>query len=91
MGEPLKDITEISEAVEPEHRLIHEFYEPWNCAGLRVMENEFDLAHPTFVHTTTFGSEDYRIPDSLEIAETEWGLHVRNLHYMVKIVQLFLK
>lgn len=79
LGEPLKDIPEISEAVDPEYRLIHEFYEPWNCAGLRVMENEFDLAHPTFVHTTTFGSEDHPIPDSLEIAETELGLHVRSV------------
>jgi phenylpropionate dioxygenase-like ring-hydroxylating dioxygenase large terminal subunit len=79
LEEPLKDIPDIPEAVDPEYRLIHEFYEQWNCAGLRVMENELDLAHPTFVHTTTFGSEDHPIPDSLELTETESGLDVRGV------------
>jgi phenylpropionate dioxygenase-like ring-hydroxylating dioxygenase large terminal subunit len=79
LEEPLKDIPNIPEAVDPEYRLIHEFYERWNCAGLRVMENELDLAHPTFVHTTTFGSEDHPIPDSLELTETESGLDVRGV------------
>lgn len=79
LGEPLVDIPEISEAANPEYRLIPEFYERWNCAGLRVMENEFDLAHPTFVHTTTFGSEEHPIPDWTEITETEWGIHVRSV------------
>jgi phenylpropionate dioxygenase-like ring-hydroxylating dioxygenase large terminal subunit len=77
LGEPLTDIPAIAEATDPAFRLIHEFYEPWQCAGLRVMENEFDLAHPTFVHTTTFGSEDHPIPDVLEVIETEWGLQVQ--------------
>lgn len=40
------------------------------------MENELDLAHPTFVHTTTFGSEEHPTPDELEITETDWGIHV---------------
>ena len=79
LEEPLKDIPDIPEAVDSEYRLIHEFYERWNCAGLRVMENELDLAHPTFVHTTTFGSEDHPIPDSLELTETESGLDVRGV------------
>lgn len=77
LGEPLTDIPTIAEATDPAFRLIHEFYEPWRCAGLRVMENEFDLAHPTFVHTTTFGSESHPIPDVLEVTETEWGLQVQ--------------
>jgi len=79
LAEPLIDIPEISEAIDPEYRLIHEFYEPWNCAGLRVTENEFDLAHPTFVHTTTFGSEEHPTPDLMELTETEWGLHVHSV------------
>ncbi|MDB9311879.1 aromatic ring-hydroxylating dioxygenase subunit alpha [Spirulina sp. CS-785/01] len=74
---PLKDIPHIAEADDPNFRLIQEFYEPWNCAGLRVMENELDLAHPTFVHTSTFGSEDHPIPDSLDIQDTDYGLHVQ--------------
>lgn len=74
LGEPLNQIPEITEASDRNFRLIPEFYETWNCAGLRVMENEFDLAHPTFVHTTTFGSEDHPIPDSIDIQETDYGL-----------------
>ena len=74
MGEPLNEIPEIAEANDPDFRLIPEFYETWHCAGLRVMENEFDLAHPTFVHTTTFGSEAHPIPDVVEVEETEYGI-----------------
>ena len=79
LGEPLTAIPEIVEAADPEYRLLHEFYEPWKCAALRVMENEFDLAHPTFVHTTTFGSEDHPIPELMKLTETEWGLHVHGV------------
>ncbi|MEM6449986.1 MAG: aromatic ring-hydroxylating dioxygenase subunit alpha [Cyanobacteria bacterium P01_D01_bin.105] len=74
--DPVTDIPEIAETNDPNYRLIQEFYEPWQCAGLRVMENELDLAHPTFVHTTTFGSEEHPTPDELEITETDWGIHV---------------
>lgn len=76
LEEPLREIPNIVEAANPHYRLIHEFYEPWNCAGLRVMENEFDLAHPTFVHTTTFGSQEHPIPDSMELRETESGIEL---------------
>ena len=76
LEDPLVDIPEIAEASDADYRLIQEFYELWECAGLRVMENELDLAHPTFVHTTTFGSEEHPTPDALEITETDWGIHV---------------
>ncbi|MGF1522103.1 MAG: Rieske 2Fe-2S domain-containing protein [Leptolyngbyaceae cyanobacterium] len=79
LGDPIADIPHIPEATAADYRVIHEFYEPWRCAGLRVMENEMDLAHPTFVHTTTFGSEDHPVPDALEIEDADWGLHVRGL------------
>ncbi len=76
LDEPLMEIPELPEANDSGYRLIPEFYEPWQCAGLRVMENELDLAHPTFVHTKTFGSEDHPTPDEMEITETDWGIHV---------------
>lgn len=79
LGDPLGTVPEIPEATTEGYRVIPEFYEPWHCAGLRVMENEMDLAHPTFVHTSTFGSEDHPIPDALEIHDTETGIHVRGL------------
>ena len=74
LGEPVNQIPEIAEANDANFRLIPEFYETWNCAGLRVMENEFDLAHPTFVHTTTFGSEAHPVPDRVEVTETDYGI-----------------
>lgn len=77
LGEPLMDIPDITEAGDSSFRLIHEFYEPWSVAGLRVMENEMDLAHPTFVHTKTFGSADHPVPDELEIKESDRGLVVK--------------
>jgi len=76
LADPLVDVPMIEEADDPSHRLIPEFYELWQCAGLRVMENELDLAHPTFASTTTFGSEEHPTPDELEISETDWGIHV---------------
>ena len=76
LEEPIIEIPKIVEAADAGYRLIREFYETWGCAGLRVMENELDLAHPTFVHTTTFGSEAHPTPDELEITETDWGIHV---------------
>lgn len=77
LGQPIHPIPEIPEASNPNFRLIPEFYETWNCAGLRVMENELDLAHPAFVHTNTFGSAEHRVPDQLEITETEFGIKVK--------------
>jgi phenylpropionate dioxygenase-like ring-hydroxylating dioxygenase large terminal subunit len=77
LGEPLADIPDLPEAADPRFRLIQEFYEPWRCAGLRVMENEFDTAHPTFVHPKTFGSSDHPVPDVMEITETDRGIHLR--------------
>lgn len=77
LGEPLYPIPAIPEAGDGAFRQIHEFYEPWHCAGLRVMENELDLAHPTFVHTTTFGSQDHPIPDEMEMVETDFGLRLQ--------------
>lgn len=77
--EPLVDIPDIAETQDPAYRSIHEFYETWQCAGLRVMENEFDLAHPAFVHQGTFGTEEHTTPDHMTFTETEWGLHVQGV------------
>lgn len=79
LEDPIADIPNILEAADPSFRIIPEFYEPWQCAGLRVMENELDLAHPTFVHTETFGSEEHPVPEALEITETDYGIHVEGI------------
>lgn len=75
LDEPLRDIPPIPEATDPQFRQIHEFYEPWDCAGLRLMENSFDNAHPHFVHETTFGIQQEPIPPEPEVCEeTDEGL-----------------
>ncbi|HEY9889490.1 MAG TPA: aromatic ring-hydroxylating dioxygenase subunit alpha [Candidatus Obscuribacterales bacterium] len=76
LADPIAEIPAIVETEQPQYRTIHEFYEPWQVAGLRVMENELDLAHPTFVHTETFGSADHPVPDTLNLKETDYGIHV---------------
>ncbi len=55
LDEPLYGIPDITEAGEPGFRRIDQFYEMWECSGLRLMENSFDIAHPAFVHRKTFG------------------------------------
>ncbi|XGV98664.1 MAG: Rieske 2Fe-2S domain-containing protein [Leptolyngbya sp. BL-A-14] len=78
LSEPLTDIPDVPEASDPHFRQIPEFYEPWHCAGLRLMENSFDNAHPHFVHAKTFGVEQEPVPpqpDSFE--ETDFGLRMR--------------
>ncbi|MEM9448012.1 MAG: aromatic ring-hydroxylating dioxygenase subunit alpha [Cyanobacteria bacterium P01_E01_bin.6] len=78
LDEPLLDIPEIPEATDPQFRQIHQFYEPWHCAGLRLMENSFDNAHPHFVHHKTFGIQQEPIPPQPDMCEeTDDGLHMQ--------------
>ncbi len=62
LGTPLADLPTIAEADDPKFRHIPEFYEVWHCAGLRLMENSFDNAHPHFVHERTFGLQQEPVP-----------------------------
>lgn len=79
LEEPLTDIPTIPEADDSDYRLIPEFYETWNCSGLRVMENELDMAHPAFVHTETFGSKEHLNPNLMEFEDLEWGLYYKSV------------
>lgn len=73
LDEPIADLPEFEEAGRAGYRMFHEFYEPWACAGLRIMENSFDNAHFSFVHQNTFGKADDPIPAALEITEDDAG------------------
>ncbi len=42
LDEPLADIPEIPEDGMPGYRRINQFYDKWNTAALRLMENSFD-------------------------------------------------
>lgn len=75
LEEPLYDIPLFPEAETGNFTVVREFYEPWNVAGLRVMENELDMAHPGFVHLGTFGSSEHLMPRDPVIKEFENGFH----------------
>ena len=67
LADPLFPIPDFEEAAAPGYRQIDQFYEVWNCAGLRLMENSFDNAHFSFVHRGTFGDQEHPQPANLEI------------------------
>lgn len=77
LEEPLYDIPRIPEAEDPAYRLVREFYETWNVAALRVMENELDMAHPSFVHLGTFGTPQHLVAKDAVIEEFDGGFHYR--------------
>ncbi len=74
--DPLLPLPEIPEADATENRLIPQFYEPWQCSGLRVMENSFDNAHFSIVHAESFGMTEQPQPAKSEIVPLELGLKV---------------
>ncbi len=76
---PLLPIPEVAHAEEPGYRLIPEFYETWQCSGLRLMENSFDNAHFSFVHAASFGDSHQPIPASVENIPTDYGLVVKTV------------
>jgi phenylpropionate dioxygenase-like ring-hydroxylating dioxygenase large terminal subunit len=71
---PIAPLPEFEEADDPAFRQIDQFYEVWNCAGLRLMENSFDMSHIPFVHRGTFGILEEPNPPRMQIEPTEWGL-----------------
>ncbi|MFQ3584534.1 MAG: aromatic ring-hydroxylating dioxygenase subunit alpha [Cyanobacteriota bacterium] len=80
LADPLTDIPEIPEVADPQFRQIHQFYEVWKCAGLRLMENSFDNAHPHFVHQKSFGLVSEPIPPDLDsFEELEYGLQATSV------------
>jgi phenylpropionate dioxygenase-like ring-hydroxylating dioxygenase large terminal subunit len=68
LEEPVADLPEIEEDQAPGFRRIYEFYEPWKCSGLRLMENSFDNAHFSFVHRNTFGKIEAPEPSKMNLA-----------------------
>ena len=82
--EPLTGIPVIPEIDAPGFRLIPQFYEAWQCSGLRLMENSFDPAHVNFVHRNTFGDPGDAGAVEMEITdEDDWGFTM-NTHFPVK-------
>ena len=78
LDEPLLPVPHIPEADDPKLRLIPQFYERWQCSGLRVMENSFDNAHFSFVHAASFGNQAQPVPVSSEMQPLEFGLQIKS-------------
>ena len=70
---PLLPIFDIPEDGAAGWRRIHQFYDQWQTAPLRLMENSFDNAHFAFVHRGTFGDIAQPKPQKYEIEETDYG------------------
>ena len=73
LDEPLLPLFDIPEDGEPGFRRIFQFYDQWQTAPLRLMENSFDNAHFSFVHHGTFGDNAQPMPSKYEIEETDYG------------------
>jgi phenylpropionate dioxygenase-like ring-hydroxylating dioxygenase large terminal subunit len=73
LDEPLLDIFDIPEDGTAGFRRINQFYDQWQTAPLRLMENSFDNAHFSFVHRATFGDNAAPTPSKYEIEETDYG------------------
>lgn len=94
LDDPLTGIPEIEETREPGYRMIQQFYEPWRCAGLRLMENSFDNAHINFVHQGTFGDRKDAGEPNYEFQTLPWGFRmktsfaVKNTELATKVVKI---
>ena len=73
LDEPLQPIFDVPEDRDPAYRRIFQFYDQWQTAPLRLMENSFDNAHFSFVHKQTFGDIKAPRPKKYEVEETEYG------------------
>jgi phenylpropionate dioxygenase-like ring-hydroxylating dioxygenase large terminal subunit len=78
LDDPLADIPELPHAEDPGYRQVFEFDEPWRVNMFRILENALDIAHVTYVHTSTFGSEDKPVFPKLEMIETPEVLGFRS-------------
>jgi phenylpropionate dioxygenase-like ring-hydroxylating dioxygenase large terminal subunit len=78
LEEPLAQIPDWPEETDPGYRRIDQFYEPWSCAGLRLMENSFDNAHIHFVHRNTFGDINNPDPPEPTIEKLDYGFIARS-------------
>lgn len=79
LGEPVREIPEIPEALDINFRYFSCFLETWNTSSLRVIENELDMAHFATVHRGTFGNQEEPLPLSYELKQVdEFTLHLKS-------------
>jgi len=69
LDEPLAGIPDLPHENDPAFRQVFEFDEPWNVNMFRIMENALDIAHVSYVHTSTFGTESKPVAGGLDIID----------------------
>jgi phenylpropionate dioxygenase-like ring-hydroxylating dioxygenase large terminal subunit len=70
LDEPLADIPELPHGGEAGFRQVFEFDETWRVSMFRILENALDIAHVSYVHTSTFGTEAKPVFPKLDMIET---------------------
>jgi phenylpropionate dioxygenase-like ring-hydroxylating dioxygenase large terminal subunit len=79
LDEPLTEIPDLPEAMQPGFRQVDQFYETWNIGAFRLMENSFDAAHIAFVHRATFGNvEQPRTDGHRDLKTSAYGFEATN-------------
>ncbi len=73
LDDPLRPIPDFPEDGQPGFRRIFQFYEEWQTAPLRMMENSFDNSHFSFVHKGSFGIPSQPKPAPYSFHETAYG------------------
>jgi phenylpropionate dioxygenase-like ring-hydroxylating dioxygenase large terminal subunit len=63
----------VPEFEAPGWRTIYQFYERWDTAPLRALENSFDNSHFSFVHRATFGVAAQPKPSRYELVQKDGG------------------
>ncbi|MDB5804131.1 MAG: iron-sulfur cluster-binding protein Rieske family [Betaproteobacteria bacterium] len=69
LDEPLAGIPNLDHAADPAFRQVFEFDEPWNVNMFRIIENALDIAHVSYVHGGTFGTETKPVYTRLEMID----------------------
>ena len=68
------------EADELGWRVQVDFFEPWACCALRIIDNNIDQAHPAFVHQGTFGDPTNPLIPRYEVERTTDGFKADIVH-----------
>lgn len=87
LDEPLEGIPPLPHADEPGWRQILEFDQDWKVPMPRIVENALDVAHVSFVHTGTFGTDAKPVFPKLEIIDTPAELGFRANYAVVNPVE----
>lgn len=69
LDEPIADIPPLPHAGEEGWRQVFSFDETWSVNMFRVIENALDIAHVSYVHNRTLGSDDKPVFPRLDLID----------------------